>query len=370
LLGKIGLGPDDDKPKKSIRDQKREALKKEIAEQQKEIDSGDHRTTFGRSRQGIIDDAKKELAGMGETKLERSRRKRREKRERLDAGLERQRQGKFGGAGGNMGTTPKKSAVKVSSKKVALKGIDWKFISDKEGGSKTDGYVPNPEGSKSGVTIATGFDLGARSIKDLEGYDLPASLKSRLAPFMGLQGVVASEALKNRGGLVITQQEAGLIDKLSKGQALQKLKREWNKNAALMKGKKFEELSGAQKTVAASVAFQYGSLSKAPKFRNAAQSGDWDGAIGELRNFGDDYDSRRQSEADYLVAARQNRSGQTIGDLSAENQYAKANMGQGGTNVVAPNNSKTYNTTSQPLVMTASARNINASKLHGITGEI
>jgi hypothetical protein len=215
------------------------------------------------------------------------------------------------------------SAVKVSPKKVDLKGIDWDFISKKEGGSKTDGYVPNPEGSKSGVTIATGFDLGARNAEDLKG--LPLSLKEKLSPYLGLQGIVASEYLETRP-LTVTESEAKLIDKKSKGGALKKLKAEWNKNAAIMKTPMFEDLTGAQKTIAASVAFQYGSLKKAPKFRAAAQEGRWDDVQGELRNFGDDYASRRTSEADYLMAARQNNSGGQLNNL----QVANANARQGG----------------------------------------
>ncbi len=35
--------------------------------------------------------------------------------------------------------------------------IDYKFLSQLEGGSKTIGYVPAAAVSKSGVTIATGF---------------------------------------------------------------------------------------------------------------------------------------------------------------------------------------------------------------------
>jgi hypothetical protein len=38
--------------------------------------------------------------------------------------------------------------------------IDYKFLSDREGGGKTKGYVPVANKSKSGVTVATGFDLG------------------------------------------------------------------------------------------------------------------------------------------------------------------------------------------------------------------
>jgi len=238
-------------------------------------------------------------------------------------------------------------AVKVSPNKVDLKGIDWDFISKKEGGSKTDGYVPNPEGSKSGVTIATGFDLGARGAQDLRG--LPLSLKEKLAPYLGLQGMVASQYLETRP-LTVTASEAKLIDKMSKGSALKKLKAEWNKNAAIMKKPMFEDLSGAQKTIAASVAFQYGSLAKAPKFRAAAQEGRWEDAEGELRNFGDDYGSRRTSEANYLLAARENKSGGILNDLQVANSNAKSDSS--GATVVAPNNSSSTNINNATTVMT------------------
>ncbi len=253
-----------------------------------------------------------------------------------------------GGTGGG-------SAVKVSPKKVDLKGIDWDFISKKEGGSKTDGYVPNPEGSKSGVTIATGFDLGARNAEDLKG--LPLSLKEKLSPYLGLQGMVASEYLEDRP-LTVTASEAKLIDKKSKGGAVKKLKAEWNKNAAIMKTPMFEDLTGAQQTVAASVAFQYGSLAKAPKFRAAAQEGRWDDVQGELRNFGDDYASRRTSEADYLqmAAARQNNSGATLNELQVANAEGKSG-GNTPTIVSAPQSTTVNNQSSTVLAMSPTAKN-------------
>ena len=256
-----------------------------------------------------------------------------------------------GGTGGG-------SAVKVSPKKVDLKGIDWDFISKKEGGSKTDGYVPNPEGSKSGVTIATGFDLGARNAEDLKG--LPLSLKEKLSPYLGLQGMVASEYLETRP-LTVTASEAKLIDKKSKGGAVKKLKAEWNKNAAIMKTPMFEDLTGAQQTVAASVAFQYGSLAKAPKFRAAAQEGRWDDVQGELRNFGDDYASRRTSEADYLMAKRPNNSGSTLNDLQMANADAKSNSQSGITAVSANqthNNVTNGNTIYQMPVSAQDSKNV------------
>ena len=58
--------------------------------------------------------------------------------------------------------------------------IDYKFISDLEGGSKTTGYVPAASVSKSGITIATGFDLGQRNESDLKSLkiDPPAYKKA------------------------------------------------------------------------------------------------------------------------------------------------------------------------------------------------
>jgi len=44
--------------------------------------------------------------------------------------------------------------------------IGYKFLSALEGGSRVVGYVPAVSVSKSGVTIATGFDLGQRRESD------------------------------------------------------------------------------------------------------------------------------------------------------------------------------------------------------------
>ena len=207
-------------------------------------------------------------------------------------------------------------------------GIDWDFISKKEGGSALKGYVPDPDGSKSGVTIATGFDLGARNIKDLEG--LPQDLQSKLAPYLGLQGQNAAAMLRQRP-LEITAKEAKQIDKMSKGAAVNKLQREWNKRAKETGGKRFGDLSSAQQTIAASVAFQYGGLSKTPNFREAMQSGDWTKAINELNNFGDSYSTRRESEAQYLMASLDpNKKSQAFNALQTAN--AEGKMGGGNIN--------------------------------------
>ena len=60
--------------------------------------------------------------------------------------------------------------------------IDWRFISDLEGGQRLAGYVPDPTGSNSGVTAATGVDLGQMSSDDISTLDIPDTLKSKRSP--------------------------------------------------------------------------------------------------------------------------------------------------------------------------------------------
>ena len=241
-------------------------------------------------------------------------------------------------------TVPPASIISAPVK-IKKGAVDWGFISSKEGGSKLEGYVPDPDGSKSGVTIATGFDLGARNQKDLEG--LSPALVNKLKPFVGLKGKNAVLALKIKKGLKITAKEAKEIDAFSKGSAMTKLKGEWNKRAKEINGTMFADLSSGQKTIAASVAFQYGSLSKAPKFRNAMQTGDWEGAASELDNFGDNYGSRRASEAAYL----RNDTGIQLAMLQ-KSQAAGGTSGTGDTNTqvtVGGNTTQNYTVTNAYL---------------------
>lgn len=231
----------------------------------------------------------------------------------------------------------KSSMPIVTPVKIEKGQIDWGFISKKEGGSKLEGYVPDPTGSKSGVTIATGFDLGARGPQDIKG--LSPELQAKLEPFLGLKGKDAVAALKSRG-LKITSAEAKEIDKMSKGSSLSKLKSEWNKNAKKMGGKMFEDLSSAQKTVAASVAFQYGSLNETPDFRDAMQSGKWDVAVAELENFGDKYKTRRLSEAALL----KNESGMMLAQAQAQKTQGAGGGAGGSTSMTQINKGGDSNT--------------------------
>lgn len=111
VIGKF-FGGGDDKPTGDERKEKKQKLKQEIEEEKAKSTEGGF-LGFGGRDDEKIKELEAELAGMGETKLERSRRKRKSKKTRLEAGKERIRQGIFGGAGGNMGTgsTPQHKGI-------------------------------------------------------------------------------------------------------------------------------------------------------------------------------------------------------------------------------------------------------------------
>jgi hypothetical protein len=177
--------------------------------------------------------------------------------------------------------------------------IDFNFISKIEGGRKTKGYVPDPEGRRSGVTIATGVDLGQMGENDLSRLNLSPDLKDKLRPYLGRIKFEAVSLLENLP-LQITPVEAKLIDKEVKSRFVHGLERKFNQAANTA----FEELPDGVQTVVASVTFQDGDLRSAtPNFWCQITTGDWQGAYQNLRNFGDSYSTRRNKEADLLKAS-------------------------------------------------------------------
>ena len=199
--------------------------------------------------------------------------------------------------------------------------IDFDFILKQEG-FETKGYVPDAENSKSGVTIASGFDLGARKLSDLKG--LPQDIIDLLSPFLGFQGAEASEIAPN---LEVTEDQAKIINEFAKSEAITNLKSKWE-NAT---GTSFDELGTEQATVLASVAFQYGDLeSRTPNFWKQTTSGDWVGAYKNLLKFGDRYTSRRLDEAALLwksdALKKSIDAGTSTGILSDEAQSAINNV--------------------------------------------
>lgn len=90
---------------------------------------------------------------------------------------------------------------------------DWKQISAFEGGQRLQGYVPNNNGEaigNSGVTIATGFDIGQRSVAEILKFR-PESIVEKLLPYAGVKGTEALDLLAELP-LRITSEEASIID--------------------------------------------------------------------------------------------------------------------------------------------------------------
>jgi len=202
-----------------------------------------------------------------------------------------------------------------------MSNIDFDFILKQEG-FETKGYVPDAENSKSGVTIASGFDLGARKLSDLKG--LPQDIIDLLSPFLGFQGAEASEIASN---LEVSEDQAKIINEFAKSEAITNLKTKWE-NAT---GTSFDDLGTEQATVLASVAFQYGDLeSRTPNFWKQTTSGDWVGAYKNLLKFGDRYTSRRLDEAALLwksdALKKSIDAGTSTGILSDEAQSAINNV--------------------------------------------
>lgn len=174
--------------------------------------------------------------------------------------------------------------------------IDYKFLSQLEGGSKTIGYVPAANVSKSGVTIATGFDLGQRNEADLKALGLSATLIAKLKPYLGKKANDAQKVLK-KSPLAITSAQAEEINKAVKKKHIEQIQQKYN--AAVGNKKKFSDVPPQAQTVIASVSFQYGINlnARTPEFWEAVTAQDWDKVKELLEKFGDAYPTRRKKEA-------------------------------------------------------------------------
>ncbi len=178
--------------------------------------------------------------------------------------------------------------------------VDAGFISDREGAAVQNGYVPASNTSNSGVTVATGVDLGTKSLSDLQRWRLPAPLITKLTPYLGLRGSAASSYLASHP-LVLTAVQVGMLDNRVHTEIYAELSRNYEAGSNY----DFFRLPGAAQTVLASVGIQYGPALQVatPTFFTAMKEGRWQDAVNELRNFGDDYPTRRNLEADVLQDA-------------------------------------------------------------------
>ena len=214
-------------------------------------------------------------------------------------------------------------------------GIDFNFIKENEGKAITKAYIPeNNDGSvmgQSGVTIASGFDLGQQDATSISG--LSKELQDKLIPYLGAKKDKAVAKLKETGGLELSIEEVNEIDMMAKEQYSRRIKESYSK----LTGKNFDELPSNVQTVIADIQFQYGTnYGRTPKFAGIIQEiADNPSNIDsymklekELRNFGDDYGSRRKRGADLIKDQISKMQGSTseVMDQEMQNQemYMKA----------------------------------------------
>jgi hypothetical protein len=191
---------------------------------------------------------------------------------------------------------------KSEGKKQKFDQIDHDFMDEVEGHSlygKVPSYNKKPL-DKSGVTISRGLDLGHHTIESLQSMGLDEQLIKRFKPYLGLKGIAAEQALKKKP-LIIEQHDSEDIKHKAGAYYVNSVARQFEKKAEEMgKPMEFFDLTPAQQTVLYSVNYQYGSLSRTPKFFTMAAEGNWKGVHKELLNFGDKYTTRRGKEADLL----------------------------------------------------------------------
>lgn len=205
-----------------------------------------------------------------------------------------------GGGGGLAGT-----GVSSPCENGKIK-VDWNFISANEGNQKTTAYVlKDSQGvplQKSGVTIATGFDIGAHSVNDLRSLQLPESLINKLAPFTGLKGSAAVSYYDSHPKLTILDSEANAIDSAAHAHTVTNLAAAYDK--ATNTPGAFYGLPARTQTAFADVAFQYGTnlaaQGAAPKFWGAMVARDFESAIAILKNFEDRHQGRHDKQADLM----------------------------------------------------------------------
>lgn len=193
------------------------------------------------------------------------------------------------------------------------------FLTRVEGPRQTQGYIPcfvktggaaNYRGAgdpakyqamgASGVTIATGCDLGQTDLDTLRGYGVhETALLQKLAPYIGLKKDAAIKKL-NRAPLFITKDQAEVLDNAVHGGYL----RRWvipayNKDSKIA----FDDIPDQAQAVVMSVCFQKGAGGVRrdwPKTWRYLTTQDWAAAARELKTGFKDYRTRRTIEGRLL----------------------------------------------------------------------
>ena len=209
----------------------------------------------------------------------------------------------------------------------------WAFLATVEGDCFTCGYVPSnrvsdgkgrnyvgriiPAATKypdyistgepsdytamgaSGVTIATGCDLGQTDTDTLHAYGLPSGIINQLRPYIGLRKADALRKLADMP-LVIAHDTAALLDECVHAGYLQRyVEPAYNRASSV----KFADLPRQAQAVVFSVCFQKGCGGVRRDWPNTWKhltTQNWPAAAAELQSGFSQYVGRRRAEGELL----------------------------------------------------------------------
>ncbi len=175
--------------------------------------------------------------------------------------------------------------------------VDFAFLSRWEGGQYLRGYVPFANGivaGASGLTIATGFDVGQRSEVQLAAMPLAPEVGPKLAPYAGVRFTHMTrtrvlQVVARRGPIpVLTKTEADDVDRVVHREYLLSARDTFN--ARRRTGvPSFQDLPTNWQTVLFSRTFHQGvgmpNTNVARPFYTALTEGRWRDAITALRGY-------------------------------------------------------------------------------------
>ena len=120
--------------------------------------------------------------------------------------------------------------------------VDFTFIASLEGDQWLRGYIPMSQGkviANSGMTVATGFDLGQWRMSDLQDLGFSKQLLDKLRPYLGhpFRGFTKTQVIEKVGKLgpvpQLTKAEADTCDAAVFSKILGDVISVWNAPAAL-----------------------------------------------------------------------------------------------------------------------------------------
>jgi hypothetical protein len=172
------------------------------------------------------------------------------------------------------------------------------IVSEFEGGQQLKAYPPPARGS--GVTVATGIDLGQRSLAELKDLGISEPLIKKVTPYLGKKDADASGLLK-KSPLKLTQDEADELDSAIGGKIAQEISLKYSDAT----GQDLAALPEPARVVVESLAYNFGPNldKKIPTIWNAIVSGDWATVQDKLRTTKwkqPELADRRNREADIL----------------------------------------------------------------------